>query len=192
LGSAIGPPTAVLFGATPAPLIYTGINQVNLVVPFEISGAEATQLRVLIGSQVIAELSLPVASASPALFTQTASGVGPGAILNQDSTINSPLNPAERGSIVSLFATGAGQTDPPGRNGELSAPPLPKPLLPISVQIGGLDAEILYAGAAPGLIAGVIQVNCRIPASLPPGPAVPVTLFAGSARSPAGVTLSVR
>jgi hypothetical protein len=48
-----------------------------------------------------------------------------------------------------LFATGAGQTGPPGTDGQIIGDTLPKPLLPVSVKIGSLDAEVLYAGAVP-------------------------------------------
>ncbi len=51
---------------------------------------------------------------------------------------------------------------------------------------------MLYAGAAPGLIAGILQVNVRIPAGAPVGPAVEVGLEVGDVRSPAGVTLVIR
>jgi len=91
-----------------------------------------------------------------------------------------------------LFATGEGRTDPPGVDGKPAADPLPKPLLPISVTIGGLSAQVLYAGGAPRLIAGVLQVNARIPESVATGAAVPVSLTVGQATSQAGVTLAVR
>jgi uncharacterized protein (TIGR03437 family) len=34
------------------------------------------------------------------------------------------------------------------------------------VQVGGINAEVLYAGAAPGLVSGVFQLNVRLPPSL--------------------------
>jgi uncharacterized protein (TIGR03437 family) len=120
------------------------------------------------------------------------SGAGQGAILNQNSTVNSPSNPAAKGSIIIVFATGAGQTDPGGTDGQLAGDPLPIPLLPVSVQIGGLDAKVLYAGAAPGLVAGVLQVNCVAPLDSPSGYAVPIVLSVGKTSSPAGVTVAIK
>ena len=67
-------------------------------------------MSVLRSGSVIAELTLPVANASPALFTLYETGAGPGAILNQDATLNSPWNPATGGSVLVLYATGTGQT----------------------------------------------------------------------------------
>ncbi len=204
LGAGIGPPqpassggktslgdTTVLFDGIPAPLLYAGPNQINTVVPYAVAGKIATQVQIRQQQQLVLEFSSPVADAAPAIFTQDSSGVGPGAILNQDSTLNSPLNSADKGSIVSLFATGAGQTDPPGTDGQPRGAILPKPLLPVSVQIAGLDAQVLYAGAAPGLIAGMLQINCMIPQQTPSGFAIPVVITVGSATSQTSVTLSV-
>jgi uncharacterized protein (TIGR03437 family) len=184
--------TSVLFDGTAAPLLYAAANQINAVVPFALSGKTATQVTVTAQGQVIAAVALPVAATVPAIFTESSTGVGPGAILNQDSTVNSPSNPAAKGSIVSIFATGAGQTSPPSLDGQITGTVLPMPILPVSVQIGGLDAKLQFAGAAPGLISGVLQVNALIPLDAPSGPALPVLLFIGQTGSQAGVTLAIK
>jgi uncharacterized protein (TIGR03437 family) len=208
LGSAIGPGVTALPAGTPsstvlsditvafdgasAPLLFAAPGQINAVVPFGVAGKTTARLQVARQGRAIAQLDVPVAEASPAIFTLDGSGVGPGAILNQDAAINSPLNPAARGAIVTLFATGAGEMDLPGIDGELAAPPFARPKLSISILIGGLPASIVYAGAAPGQIAGVLQVNCVVPADAPTGEAVPILLRAGDFEGPAGVTLAVR
>ena len=183
---------SVLFDGIPSPVIYAATSQINLIVPYEVNGKSATQMQVNRGGETIATLSLLVSSAEPAVFTLDSSGIGSGAVLNQDTTINTPSNPANKGSIISVFATGAGQTDPPGVNGELAGDSLPKPLLPVSVQIDGLDAEVRYVGAAPGLVSGVLQVNCIIPNNTHSGYSIPVQLVIGEARSPTGVTIAIR
>ena len=206
-GSGIGPASAqqplgsasstllagsrVLFDGTPAPLLYAAPNQINAIVPYRVDGKTTTQLEVESQGQVIAGLPLSVATAVPAIFTLGATGVGPGAVLNQDSSLNSPLNPADRGSVVSVFATGAGQTDPPGMDGQVAGAILPRPLSRVAVQIGGIDAQVLYAGAAPGLISGVLQVNVLVPLEASSGPAIPIVLNVGPAESPPGVTLAL-
>ena len=184
--------TSVLFDGVRALLLYAGLNQINAIVPYGVYGKGSTQLQITREARVIAGLALPVLATVPAIFTVDSSGLGPGAILNQDSTLNSPANPAARGSVVVIFATGAGQTDPPGMDGQVAEGLLPKPILPISVQIGGLNAEVLYAGAAPGLIAGVLQVNCRVPGDVARGHSVPVILTAGSAGSQRGGMLAIQ
>jgi uncharacterized protein (TIGR03437 family) len=69
------------------------------------------------------------------------SGVGQRAILDQNSTVNSPSNHAKKCPIIIVFATGAGQTDPGGTDGQIAGDALPKPLLPVSMQMGGLEAQ---------------------------------------------------
>ena len=119
--------TSVLFDGNPAPLLYAGPNQINAIIPYGVSGQDVTQMLVMGSGQLIVGFPLPVAPSAPGIFTVDASGVGPGAILNQDSTVNSPSNPANRGSAVALFATGAGQTDPPGVDGQVAGGPYRTP-----------------------------------------------------------------
>ena len=64
--------------------------------------------------------------------------------------------------------------------------PLPVPLLDVQLWIGGIQAEIDYAGAAPGEIAALLQINARVPTTLPPGPES-VVLRIGQANSQPGV-----
>ena len=107
--------------------------------------------------------------------------------------MNSAANPAEKGAVVSLYATGEGETDPQVADGRLATPQvLPRPKAPVEVTIGGWRAEVLYAGAAPGQVVGLLQVNARVPAGAPSGSAVPVVLTIGAASSQPGVTLAVK
>ena len=130
-----------------------------------------------------------MATSVPGLFTL---GGTQGAILNQDGTVNGVQNGARPGTIVSLFATGEGQTIPGGSAGSVvPATALARPLLPVTVSIGGRQAEVLYAGSAPGQPAGLMQVNARIPQGLAPGTAVPVSVAVGTVSSQSGVTVFV-
>ena len=185
--------TRVLFDGTRSPLIYVQAGQVSALAPYSLAGKGTTQLEVEFQGKRSAAVTLPVAQAAPGLFTLDSSGKGPGAILNgEDGTVNSASNAVARGSIAVLYATGEGQTEPPGVDGKPVTEPLPKPRLPVSVRIGGLEAEVLYAGGAPGLVAGVLQVNVRVPHGVTPGNAVPVLLTVGNAPSQPAVTLAVK
>jgi uncharacterized protein (TIGR03437 family) len=184
--------TQVFFDDVPAPLIYVSDTQVNAIVPYAVAGKTSTQLQVDYQGVRSKPVTLKVAEAAPAVFTQNASGSGPGAILNQDYTLNSASNPAAKGSVVMLFATGEGQTNPPGVDGKIAVDALPKPNLAVTALIGGVSAQVLYAGGAPGLVAGLVQVNVRVPNNVTSGNAVPVLLRVGSLESPAGVTMAVR
>ena len=79
---------------------------------------------------------------------------------------------------------------PIGASGRLAAAPYPCPVLPVELRIGGRPAEILFAGSAPGL-AGLMQVNARIPDPLPPGEQA-VELTAAGVPSQSGTTLAIR
>ena len=183
--------TRVLFDGVPAPVLFSQARQVNAIAPAAIAGKTGSDVQVEFKGARSRSFRVLVAESAPALLTQDASGRGQGAILNEDGSINSAANPASAGSVVVLYGTGGGLTDPPSVDGKITASPLPKPRLPVSVTIGGVQAEILYAGAAPGLVAGMLQINARIPAAIQPGNGVPVLLTIGSASSRPGVTLAV-
>jgi uncharacterized protein (TIGR03437 family) len=183
---------SVLFDGIAAPLLYTTAGQVGAVVPYEVAGKPGTQVQVRNGLLLSDPVALPVAAASPSLFSADTSGAGQGAILNSDLSVNSSSNPAASGSAVVLYATGEGQTNPGGVDGLLAAgPTYPKPVLSVSVTVGGLPATVLYAGAAPTFVAGVMQINIQLPAGLPSGPQ-PIVVTVGGAVSSNGVTVSVK
>lgn len=183
--------TTVLFDGIPAPLIYASAGQTTAIVPYSVAGKASTQMVVIYQGRVSTAATVPVAAAAPALFTANSSGKGNGAILNQDNSPNSPANPAEKGSIVVLFGTGEGQTNPRGSDGRIASTVFPKPLQNVKVTIGGIDANVAYAGAAPFLVAGVFQINVTVPPGVSSG-AVPVVVTVGTISSPAGVTVAVK
>jgi uncharacterized protein (TIGR03437 family) len=170
----------VLFDNTPAALLWAQSNQINAIVPFEIQ-APSTNLTVEYNGSTYGPVKLPVVTTVPGIFTINASGGGQGAILNQDGTANSASNPAAKGSVISIYATGAGLMNAPMTDGAItpSTPPFSALQLNVQVQIGGLPATVQYAGAAPGLIAGAIQVNAYVPNGAPSGSGVPVVLSVG-------------
>ncbi len=155
--------TKVLFGEIAAPLLYVSQRQISGVVPYAVAGSTTVELRIERDGTRSDPVPLRVVRVAPALFSLDGSGRGQGAILNTDYSLNSPSNPANWNSIVMLFGTGEGQSEPPGVDGKISREVLPRPLLPVEVTVGGKPVEVLYAGAAPGLVAGVFQINVRLP-----------------------------
>jgi uncharacterized protein (TIGR03437 family) len=182
----------VLFDGNPAPLIYVSSTQVSAVVPYEVNGETSTQVQVIYQGQKSNVVTVPVTTAEPGIFSLDGSGSGAGAILNQDGSLNSPTNPAASGSIIVLYATGEGQTNPAGVDGELDGSPAPKPLQTVTATVGGLPATVIYAGGVSGLVAGVLQVNIQLPQGVTPANAVPVTLNIGGANSQTGVTAAIK
>jgi uncharacterized protein (TIGR03437 family) len=169
----------------PATVLYAGANQINIQVPFELatvvaSGPIFPSIQVVLSSGTVTVAPAP---ATQAVGIFTSDGIH-AAALNQDGSVNSVSNPAVRGSIVTLFGTGA--IWPSGTpDGTLATSPSSLDQEQNQFEVvdtTGAPASILYAGTAPGLIDGVFQVNVQLPRDAAP----PLTLRA----SPFGVSLS--
>jgi uncharacterized protein (TIGR03437 family) len=178
------------FDGVPAPIIYTSANQTNLVVPYEVAGKASTSVQLTYNSMQTAAWTIPVAASAPGIFTVDSTGTGQAAAVNQDGTVNSAANPAARGSVVSIYATGEGQTSPAGVTGSVTKAPN-SPVAQVSVSIGGVAATVQYAGSAPRSVAGVLQVNAVVPASVTSVPQA-VMLTVGGVASQPGVTIAVK
>ncbi|HLG97048.1 MAG TPA: IPT/TIG domain-containing protein [Bryobacteraceae bacterium] len=184
--------TQVLFDGQPAPLLYASASEISAVVPFGVSG-DTTTVEVLYRGQTSEPNTIPVVSATPALFASDGTGAGQGAIANADGSPNSGDNPAASGSIVTLYATGIGETAPEADDGAITAGlDIPLPILPVTVLVDGMPADVLYAGGAPGMVAGIFQLNVRIPATVVPDYEVPVNIKVGQSSSPTTITMAVR
>ena len=154
-----------------------------------------TQVQVEYQGVLSNAMSVPVQAAHPGLFTVDASGLGGGAILNQDYSLNGGLNAAARGTVVMIYSTGGGVTNPPSVDATITPAPPPLYLLktsPVSVTIGGIAATVSYSGAAPSQIAGLTQINAQVPAGVTPGTKVPVVVTIGTWQSQPGVTMAVQ
>jgi uncharacterized protein (TIGR03437 family) len=181
----------VTFDGVAAPLLYAAQGQINAVVPFSVAGKATTALALTTPDGTRFRTTLPVGAAAPAIFALDSSGQG--AILNSDFSVNSAAHPAARGSTVAIYATGTGSLAPAVADGVVipaTGPPLSG--TPITVNIGGQTAVVSYQGAAPGLVAGVMQINAQIPTGVTPGSAVPVSISAGGVAGLATVTMAVQ
>src|SRR5260370_9902110 len=172
--SGIGIPpvsTVVTSNGTYTFLVYTDRHQLNAIMPYTVAGLSSAQVVVSHYGQST-PFTVAVADTSPAIFTQDGSASGQGAILNVDNPLNSAENPAPASSWSQSLATGAGLWNrPPPPNLRTSGePPFPVPLAPVSLTIGGIKADIQYAGGAPTLFFGGLQVNGLGPEGLAAGP----------------------
>ncbi len=182
----------ITFDGVPAPIVYVSANQVAGVVPYEVAGKTSTQVVVQNNGQDSAPLTVPVTAAAPGLFSANFSGSGAAVAFNQDNSLNSPSNPAKKGSIVVVYGTGEGETTPPGIDGEIAVPgSLVKPVLNCSGTVGGLPAAVLYCGSVPFVVEGELQVNLQLSAETPSG-SQPVAIKLGSFTSQANLTISVQ
>jgi len=202
--TALGNTTVTVSGIA-APLLYVSPSQINAVVPYELLGLPGTlgvTADVIVTHNGIASspFSIPMTETAPGIFTVAANGQGQGAISNVDpqtgaTTANSADNPAPKGSAIVLYATGGGELTQSSGNGTIITsvldPPYFVPASPVSVTIGGQPANILYAGAAPGQVSGLLQVNAVVPPGIASGPQ-PVVLTIGTNSSQQGVTVAVQ
>jgi uncharacterized protein (TIGR03437 family) len=184
--------TQVMFDGVAAPMIYTLKTQVSAVVPYAVAGKTSTQVQVKYQDGVSNTMTMPVHAATPAIFSLDATGIGPGAILNQDTSINTTGNPAARLSVISLYCTGGGVTTPASADGEVIGGPLRYLAQTTVVTIGGMNAAVQYAGAVPFSVAGLTQINVEVPAGLSPALALPVIVKVGDSTSTDSVTVSVK
>jgi uncharacterized protein (TIGR03437 family) len=182
--------TSVFFNGAAAPVLYSSAGQVAAVVPYNIAGNLA-QMFVQYQGQTSTPLNLSVAAMTPAIFTLSGSGTGQAAAINnKDGSANGAGNPAKVGDFIQLYVTGVGPTNPPGTDGSLNAVPLPVPQGTVTATIGGKAANVNFAGGAPGLVAGVFQVNVQVPSGVTVG-VVPVVVTVGTSGTQNGVTVAV-
>jgi uncharacterized protein (TIGR03437 family) len=184
--------TQVLFNGTATPLYYVSPTQINFMVPNGTSaGAVPTTgsvpIEVIQSStgQVLAAGTAPMNAVSPAILQVTYTGsLRQAAVLNQDNSVNSATNPAARGSVIQIFATGAGYIPGAPPDGVPATSPISTPTIPQvivgaclvddSACTGESGEHVQYSGLDS--FPGVWQVNVQIPMNTAPGGQVPLFL----------------
>jgi uncharacterized protein (TIGR03437 family) len=150
--------TRVLFDGIPAPLLYASSGQINALVPYGITGGSVvTQVTNAAGNTT--GVNLYFRPAQPEVFNRGGAALA----LNQDGSVNSAENPAAPGSIITIFASGAGLSFNQQPDGSISQVPVTRPIQPLAVLFNDRSLEVVYAGNAPGLVINTLQVNFRLP-----------------------------
>ena len=90
-------------------------------------------------------VTVPVLPSRPGIFSLDGSGQGLLAILNQDGSVNSPSNPAARGSIVTIYATGGDERDPAVADGQILSDVLPRTYLRLISKPEDYVARVAFA-----------------------------------------------
>jgi uncharacterized protein (TIGR03437 family) len=148
----------VSVNGSPVPLLYVSATQINAVMPVFLSGATA-RVHVSFNSVDTADFVAAVVDAIPEIFQRSD---GTAAAVNQDGIINSREHPAAPGSIVAIWTTGIGATAfDVWRDGRIETVPINLGCCQILAREGPVN--VLYGGVAPGIVAGVAQVNFRAP-----------------------------
>lgn len=174
----------VTFNGIEAFLTLASATQINALVPYGV-GSKADMV-VQYNGLTSDLFPLAVTDAAPGIFTQA---YGPGQIwaVNNDGSFNAANNPVARGGYVSIWATGQGQVNPPGVDGEIITSPK-NVQAPVTATVGGMTAQVL----AVLIYTGEIQANVVIPAGAPTGSAVPLVLTIGTGSSRKDATIAIK
>jgi uncharacterized protein (TIGR03437 family) len=162
----------VFFDDQAAPVLYAQSQQVNVVAPFELAGRATTMVSLAYNDMLFGPFAVAVDPAAPALFSLLPGMSTQAAAINEDGTINGVDHPASGGSVVSLYGTGFGQTDPPCATGAVNPNGLSSlaPGIQATIDTPGSGHPVInYAGGAPTLLCGMTQINMVVPAGTPPG-----------------------
>jgi uncharacterized protein (TIGR03437 family) len=183
--------TRVLVNGNAVPITYVSFSQINALAPYSLNGAITAQIAVEFFGVASAPVTVQVLPAVAGLFTANSTGSGQGWILNQDGTPNSASNRAAAGSVVTVFSTGMGATNPLIPDGTIPQTTTATPILPLAAMIGTQPAIVTSAYAAPGMI-GVLATNIQVPSTVTSGLAVPIVMAAGNSVTQTGVTIAIR
>jgi uncharacterized protein (TIGR03437 family) len=166
--------TVVFFGNIPAPLISVQASSIMCFVPFEIIAP--SQIAVSSNGQMSNAALTGIVPSSPQVLN----------VVNQDGTVNSANHPAKAGSVITLYISGLGQTNPQSDDGLTNGNPLPVPLAAVTVYFPATPSAVTpqFVGAAPGLIAGITQVNVQVPVSVPTATNEPIEISVNGASAP--------
>jgi len=178
-------------GVIAAPLFYASSGQVNIQIPWELAGQAPIAVNPALNGDDGAQQTIKLAPIAPGIFAMNGQGAGQGAILDTSYGLVDSSNPATAGSIVQIYGTGLGVvTNPPNTGSPAPTTSLCETTTTPTVTIGGIKADVLFSGLAPGAI-GEYQVNVRVPAGIAPGSAIPVVVSIGASVSNS-VTMGIR
>jgi uncharacterized protein (TIGR03437 family) len=170
----------------PGRVHYVSPNQINVQLPWELTGKNTVQTKVSIGDISTAVYRLTLNNYAPALFQRR--GI---VAATWNNTIVETTNPVPRTQIVALFCNGLGPVDRAIATGE-AAPlaPLINTTTTPTVTIGGVPApQVSFSGLAPTAI-GLYQINVAVPAGVPTGLQPVVVTIGGVASEPVNLPIS--
>ncbi|MBI2819857.1 MAG: hypothetical protein HYX73_07745 [Acidobacteria bacterium] len=162
--------TKVRIGNVDAPLYFVSPGQINAQLPFESVPGESVTIVLNVNGRLTVPQQYQIAPAQPGIFKAAANA----AVLDEQFKLVTAQNPARIGKTIQIFAAGLGITDPPVASGA-GAPASSTVEIPVSVSIGGVDAQVVYQGLAPGFV-GLYRVNAVVPQGAPTGDAVPIVI----------------
>jgi uncharacterized protein (TIGR03437 family) len=161
----------------PAPILAVSPDVVTIQIPYEVGAGPA-----VVGIHnhgEIAGAQFQMAPAAPGIFAE-ADGMALG-----HPTVKA-------GGVVTLYVAGWGDTAPTLLTAfsptTTLASGLPKPALPLSVTVGGVQAFVQFAGIPRGVV-GLGQLNVLLPSNTPAGVQPVVVTVGGKDSPPVNITV---
>jgi len=185
-GTGLGPAPQVSFNGILAPVLYASDGQINLLAPYEIAGRTQVNMQITTNAGSSQNLALQVVLVNPNVFV----------VLNSDGSVNSPANPAPQGSMVTIFASGAGALSPSLPDGAIAASPAPVPAAAVQVdfsytyfsarqiEFGAQTVTPAYAGGIPGMVVSLLRVDAQVPSVSSAGLNFTLVIQVGDSKSP--------
>jgi uncharacterized protein (TIGR03437 family) len=180
------PAPQVLVNGVQTQVLFASNTQINFVTPASLGSVGSASVQVVCNGVTSQPDALALSPVNPAIFTLTENGTGQGAVLNLNYSVNGTLSPASLGGYIFVYVTGFGDLGSAGADG------LQRLTLPVTALIGGIAAQVVYAGEAPGFTIGLQQINVLIPENAPVGSAVPIQLVVDDVSTPSGVTIVIQ
>jgi uncharacterized protein (TIGR03437 family) len=177
----------VIIAGESVPLLYVSPGQINGVVPFGLNMNTTYSLLIQRDLTLSSPVSINVADAQPGAFQSSGSAIVEDYRGTAPAFLVTPSAPAQAGDLLVIYCAGLGVTNPPVSDGVASpSSPPAQTQAPVTVTIGGQNANVVFAGLTPTLV-GLYQVNVTMPAGVTPGNAVPVMLTVAGQTSPAAI-----
>ena len=169
----------VLLNDLAVPLLYVSDAQINAVMPNTVSGPfSQAQLKVVVNSTTSAAFTVTTLATDPQVF-QNADGSAKA--VNVDGSVNDAAHPARAGSVVSVWATGTGALLDFSSEGHIAT--AAQDFHCCQVVSANAPLNVLYGGAAPGIVTAVTQINFQVPAQAPSGARFSFNIAAGGRSS---------
>ncbi len=173
--------TQVMIDGAAVPLLSVSSNRILALVPDRAPAAETSVIVVSSGDAPGDPRTVGIVAANPALFTAGSIGVGQAIATNEDGTVNSASNPAQKGHMLRLYATGLGVTTDSGA-----------PQATITAMVSGASAQVRNVAPAVGYPAGYMAIDIQIPSGVPQSDFILVNVSASGVSSQVGVTVAIR